>query len=315
MAQPLAICLMGPTASGKTAIALALREAFPVEIISVDSSQVYRGMDIGTAKPTAEERRRAPHRLIDIRDPAETYSAAEFRADALHEMDRIVAAGRVPLLVGGTMFYFRALEYGLPPLPSAVPAVRARLTAEAREHGWPALHARLAGLDPPSARRLDPHDAQRIQRALEIHAVTGRRPSELGRAAPEPAGYRFYKIALWPDDRVALHRRIADRFHKMLEHGLVGEVESLCARGDLDPTLPSIRTVGYRQVWSYLTNQVNYNEMIERSVAATRQLAKRQLTWLRRYPATQPVACGNEIPVDTVAELVRGVTSDKEAGV
>jgi tRNA dimethylallyltransferase len=306
---------MGPTATGKTEIALELHARFPVEIVSVDSSQVYRGMDIGTAKPTRAQLARAPHRLIDIRDPSETYSAAEFRADARREMARIRARGKVPLLVGGTMFYFRALEHGLSPLPSAVPAVREALAAEARRVGWPALHARLAGIDPATAARLDPHDAQRIQRALEIHAVTGRAPSALVRAAPEPSGYRFLKIALWPVERADLHRRIAARFLQMLEHGLLAEVEGLYARGDLHPGLPSMRTVGYRQVWSFLTKEVNYNEMIERSVAATRQLAKRQMTWLRRYPGTHRVACGDGLPVREVAELVQRVTGDREVGV
>lgn len=296
---------MGPTASGKTAIALALHDEFPVEIVSVDSSQVYRGMDIGTAKPTAAERARAPHCLVDIRDPKESYSAAEFRADALREMARITAAGKIPLLVGGTMFYFRALEYGLSHLPSAVPAIRAQLSAEARQIGWPALHARLAEIDPVAAQRMKPTDAQRVQRALEIHAVTGRAPTEVGRtAAPEPIEYRLYKIALWPDDRAALHARIAMRYQQMLERGLIAEVEALYGRGDLDPSLPSMRTVGYRQVWSYLTDRINYNEMVARSVAATRQLAKRQLTWLRRYPGVTRVSCSDELPRREVTELV-----------
>ncbi|HEY8553576.1 MAG TPA: tRNA (adenosine(37)-N6)-dimethylallyltransferase MiaA [Burkholderiales bacterium] len=313
---PLAICLMGPTASGKTALALELHERFPVEIVSVDSSQVYRGMDIGTAKPTAAEQARAPHRLIDIRDPAETYSAAEFRSDALREMRAITAAGRIPLLVGGTMFYFRALEFGLSDLPSADPAVRAMLLEEARRFGWPALHARLAAVDPESARRIDPHDAQRIQRALEIHAVTGQAPSVVARAAsPKPAGYRFFKIALWPEDRAALHARIAERFRRMLEHGLIEEVERLYQRGDLDPRLPALRTVGYRQVWSYLTNRVNYNEMVEQSIAATRQLAKRQLTWLRRYPDVQRVDCSGVLPLRAVMDLVQRSTADREVRV
>ena len=296
---------MGPTASGKTAIALRLHEQFPVEIISVDSSQVYRGMDIGTAKPTPAELARAPHRLVDIRDPKETYSAAEFRRDARHEMARISAAGKVPLLVGGTMFYFRALEYGLSQLPAAAPEVRARLSAEARHLGWGALQARLAEIDPVSARRIRPSDPQRVQRALEIHAVTGRVPSELAKsAAPEPIEYRLYKLALWPDDRAALHARIAARFHQMLERGLIEEVEALYSRGDLEAALPSMRTVGYRQVWSYLTDRVNYNEMVEQSVAATRQLAKRQLTWLRRYPGVVRVGCDDQLPFQEVAELV-----------
>jgi tRNA dimethylallyltransferase len=311
--RPPAICLMGPTASGKTAIALALHEALPVEIVSVDASQVYRGMDIGTAKPTREEQARAPHRLIDIRDPAETYSVAQFRVEALREMRDITASGRIPLLVGGAMFYFNALEYGLSALPSADKKVRERLAAEAQTLGWPALHARLAQIDPRTAQRLDPNDAQRIQRALEINILTGRAPSEAARGtARAPAEYRFHKIALWPGDRAVLHHRIASRFQRMLEHGLVAEVEALYKRGDLDPGLPSTRTVGYRQVWSYLTNRANYNEMVERSVAATRQLAKRQLTWLRQYPDVQRVECSGEVPLAEVTDLVRRITIDRE---
>lgn len=276
---------MGPTAAGKTALVLALRERLPVEIISVDASQVYRGMDIGTAKPTPEELARAPHRLIDIRDPAETYSAAEFRRDALREMETITRAGKIPLLAGGTMFYFHALEFGLSPLPPADPEVRARLTEEAARHGWQALHARLAAADPETATRLHARDVQRIQRALEILELTGEPPSRLAQAVPpQPPPYRFIKIALVPADRAALHARIALRFHGMLERGLMAEVEKLYRRGDLSLELPSMRTVGYRQAWEYLTGQIKYNEMIDRAIVATRRLAKRQLTWLRSYP-------------------------------
>jgi tRNA dimethylallyltransferase len=311
--RPLAICLMGPTASGKTAVALALHDALPVEIVSVDSSQVYRGMDIGTAKPTAEERARAPHRLIDLRDPVESYSAAQFCDDAQAALQEIVQAGKIPLLVGGTMFYFHALEYGLSALPSADPQVRAQLSAEAQRLGWPALHARLAALDAPTAGRIEPNDAQRIQRALEIHTITGRAPSELAAAAPRARSpYRFVKVALWPSDRALLHARIAARFQIMLQCGLIAEVEGLRARGDLHAGLPSMRTVGYRQAWSYLTNEVNYNQMVERAIAATRQLAKRQLTWLRRYPGVQRVDCGSELPAADVVEIVRHITTDTE---
>lgn len=305
---------MGPTASGKTAVALALRERFPVEIVSVDSSQVYRGMNIGTAKPTTEELRRAPHRLIDIRDPAEAYSAANFCEDALREMRDITAMGRVPLLVGGTMFYFRALEYGLSDLPSADAQVRERLMAEASDLGWAVLHARLAKIDPTTAQRIDPNDAQRIQRALEIHELTGQAPSEIAHAGERASTeYRFSKIALWPGDRAVLHERIAVRFRSMLAQGLLEEVERLFKRGDLGPGLPSMRTVGYRQVWSYLTGEVNYNEMVERSIAATRQLAKRQLTWLRRYPDVERVECTTESPMKEAMELVQRITIDMES--
>lgn len=278
---PPVLYLMGPTAAGKTALALALHERLPVELVSVDASQVYRGMDIGTAKPTLEERARAPHRLIDIRDPADPYSAADFREDALREIADITGRGRIPLLVGGTMFYFRALEHGLAELPSADPVLRAQISAEAARHGWPALHARLRSLDPDSAARIDPHDAQRIQRALEIISLAGRPVAELSRQRGPAPPYRFEKLALWPGDRARLHEKIAQRFGIMLEQGLVAEVEALFQRGDLNAALPAVRTVGYRQVWAYLSGEISYSEMIEKSIISTRQLAKRQLTWLR----------------------------------
>jgi tRNA dimethylallyltransferase len=284
MTPPPAILLMGPTASGKTQLALFLHEHLPVDIVSVDASQVYRGMDIGTAKPTPQEQAQAPHRLIDIRDPAEPYSAAEFCADALREMDDITRRGRIPLLVGGTMFYFRALEGGLSPLPSADAAVRARLADEAAQVGWAALHARLAAVDPEAGARINPNDAQRIQRALEIIELTGETPSLFARSTPPAqAPYHFLRVALIPRDRAWLHERIARRFQSMLELGLLSEVEALYQRGDLSPALPAVRTVGYRQGWDYLTGQITYNEMAVRAIAASRQLAKRQLTWLRRY--------------------------------
>ena len=305
VSRPTAICLMGATATGKTALALALHDALPVEIISVDSSQVYRGMDIGTAKPSAEELKRAPHRLIDIRDPAEAYTAAEFCTDALREMAAIHRGGRIPLLVGGTMFYFHALEFGLSPLPSADPELRARLVNEATRTSWQALHARLAEVDPASARRIHPNDTQRIQRALEIYELTGQTPSRINEtAAPRPAAWRFVKIALQISDRAALHERIARRFHAMLEQGLMKEVEALYRRGDLGSELPSIRTVGYRQAWEYLTNRVNYSEMVETAIAATRQLAKRQLTWLRGYPGVQSFETGTTAPVSGCLEYL-----------
>ena len=303
---PTAICLMGATATGKTALALALHDVLPVEIISVDSSQVYRGMDIGTAKPSAEELKRAPHRLIDIHDPAEAYTAAEFCTDALREMEAIRQGGRIPLLVGGTMFYFHALEFGLSPLPSADPELRARLVDEAAQTGWQALHARLAEVDPASARRIHPNDTQRIQRALEIYELTGQAPSRISEAtAPRPAPWRFVKIALPVSDRAVLHERIAKRFHAMLEQGLMQEVEVLYRRGDLGPELPAIRTVGYRQAWEYLTNKVSYTEMVEMAIAATRQLAKRQLTWLRGYPGVQSLETGTTAPVSVCLDYLR----------
>ncbi len=281
---PQVIFLMGPTAAGKTALALSLHARLPVEIVSVDSSQVYRGLDVGTAKPTVAEQTQAPHRLIDIRDPSDSYSAAQFCDDARREIAAITASGRIPLLVGGTLFYFRALEYGLAPLPSADPKVRARLTQQALEQGWPALHAQLKAHDPDSAARIGPNDAQRIQRALEIIELTGQTPSVLNREHQVDFPYRAIKLALSPSERSQLHDDISRRFDRMLEQGLITEVEGLYRRGDLNLQLPSIRTVGYRQVWLYLTGEINYSEMVVQAKAATRQLAKRQLTWLRQYP-------------------------------
>jgi len=281
---PMAIALMGPTASGKTDVAVQLVRELPVEIISVDSVMVYRGMDIGSAKPEPEVLAEAPHRLIDILDPAEPYSAARFREDARREMDAITAAGRIPLLVGGTMLYFRALLHGLAPLPSADPGIRARLEQQAREQGWESLHARLAEVDAEAAARIHPNDPQRIQRALEVYELTGVPLTRLQQQNTELLPYRFAKLALIPSDRSVLHERIARRFALMLDQGLIGEVEQLYARGDLHDEMPSIRAVGYRQVWHYLQGKINYTEMNEKGVIATRQLAKRQLTWLRSEP-------------------------------
>lgn len=281
MNRPPVICLMGPTASGKTALAMALHAALPVDIISVDAAQVYRGMDIGTAKPTPAELARVPHRLIDIRDPAEPYSAAAFCADALREIATIHQAGRLPLLVGGTMFYFHALERGLSVLPSANPAIRARLAREAEEQGWPALHARLAQRDPASAARINPADTQRIQRALEVVEVTGQPVSQANPTSLSPSALKFIKIAICPAERRTLHAQIAERYQAMLSAGLVAEVETLMQRTDLTADLPAMRTVGYRQVIAYLGGALSYQEMVEKGIIATRQLAKRQLTWLR----------------------------------
>lgn len=278
---PPAILLMGPTASGKTDLAIALRERLPVELVSVDSAMVYRGMDIGTAKPGAEELARAPHRLIDICDPAESYSAARFREDALREMADITAAGRIPLLVGGTMLYFRALQYGLSDLPPADPGIRARLEAEVQANGLDALHRRLAQVDPLAAQRIHPNDPQRTLRALEVYEASGRPLSELQEKAGQPMPFRAVKLVRAPVSREVLHRRIDQRFLDMLEHGFVDEVERLVARPDLHPDLPSMRSVGYRQVWAWLRGELGREEMVERGQAATRQLAKRQLTWLR----------------------------------
>lgn len=275
---PPVIFLMGPTAAGKTALALALHERLPVEIVNVDAAQMYRGMDIGTAKPTMAERKHAPHRLVDFLDPAESYSAARFRADATSAINEIHAAGKIPLLVGGTMFYFRALEKGLPDLPDADSAVRARIEAEAAVSGWPALHVRLAKLDAERAARIDPHDGQRIQRALEVIELAG----YVARPGPEAAApWRILKIAVCPLERAVLRERIGRRFQAMLDAGFVAEVETLFRRGDLDLHKPSVRAVGYRQVWEFLSGITTYAQMLEKSIIASRQLAKRQLTWLR----------------------------------
>lgn len=273
---------MGPTASGKTDLAIALRERLPLELISVDSAMIYRGMDIGTAKPDRETLQRAPHRLIDILDPAESYSAARFRADALREMEEITRSGRIPLLVGGTMLYYRAMEYGLSDLPQKDEEVRKRLDEEARTLGLEAMHRRLSQVDPVSAARIHPNDPQRLLRALEVHAITGEPMSRLWeRDSGEQLPFRLIKLALAPGERSLLHERIEQRFRQMIAHGLVEEVERLHARGDLNPDLPSIRCVGYRQVWSYIEGDWDYNTMVERGITATRQFAKRQFTWLR----------------------------------
>ncbi|TAK92509.1 MAG: tRNA (adenosine(37)-N6)-dimethylallyltransferase MiaA [Burkholderiaceae bacterium] len=276
------ILLMGPTASGKTGVALSLAQALPVEIISVDSALIYRGMDIGTAKPSAAELAQVPHHLIDILDPAQSYSAAQFRADALRLIDEIHARGKLPLLVGGTMLYFKALREGLDVLPQANAVLRAQLDAEAQRAGWPALHARLAQVDAPTAARLAPNDAQRIQRALEIYELTGTPMSSLlQQQVPQPTQHHYLPLALEPSDRVVLHQRIEQRFDAMLAGNFLEEVRRLRARGDLHPGLPSIRCVGYRQAWEFLDEKCSATEMRDKAIAATRQLAKRQLTWLR----------------------------------
>jgi tRNA dimethylallyltransferase len=286
------VLLLGPTASGKSAIALALARETPSEIVSVDSALVYRGMDIGTAKPSAEERRAMPHHLIDLIEPTQSYSAAQFAADAARLIGEIRARGRRPLLAGGTMLYAKALVEGLHALPAADPALRARLDEEAARLGWPALHARLATLDPATAARLEPNDAQRIQRALELFELTGEPMSALlARRARSVSPERFLTIALEPSDRAALHARIEARFLRMLDEGFLDEVRRLRARGDLHPGLPSMRCVGYRQAWEHLDGRCDRATMIARAVAATRQLAKRQLTWLRAMPGRHVVDC------------------------
>ena len=285
--RPLAIFLMGPTASGKTALACELSERFPLDLVSVDSALVYRGMDIGTAKPDPATLARYPHALVDIRDPSQPYSAADFRADAVPVMERISAQGGVPLLVGGTGLYFRALQQGLSDLPEADSATRARLAAEAQRLGWPAMHARLVNLDPTAAARIDCNDVQRLQRALEVIELTGRPLSELQRGAAAHFPWRVLKLALLPADRRVLHERIARRLDAMLAEGFLDEVRALRARGDLHADLPAIRAVGYRQAWEYLDGQTDAATFRDRAIFATRQLAKRQITWLRSDAGTR----------------------------
>lgn len=281
--KPLAIFLMGPTASGKTALATRLYKHLPVEVISVDSALIYRGMDIGTAKPTPQELCETPHRLIDILDPSESYSAADFRRDALKEMAEIVAAGRIPLLVGGTMLYYKALLEGLSPLPPADASVRSRIESEAQQYGWSALHARLKDIDPTAAARIHQNDPQRLSRALEVFYISGKTLTELIQTAGETLPYRVQQFAIAPDSRALLHQRIESRFHQMMAAGFEDEVRRLMARGDLHPGLPSIRCVGYRQIWSYLQGEIDREEAVYRGICATRQLAKRQMTWLRGW--------------------------------
>ena len=284
--QPPAIFLMGPTASGKTELAVQLVEALPLEIISVDSALVYRGMDTGTAKPGPEILARAPHRLIDIREPTQAYSAAEFRADALQAMQEITLAGQVPLLVGGTMLYYRALELGLSELPKADPGLRARLEGELQRSGLQRLHQRLRSLDPQAARRIHENDPQRTLRALEVIELSGRPLSELQAAGRgERLPYRLLKLVRAPTDRKLLHQRIEGRFMRMLEAGFADEVRGLLQLSGFSPDLPAMRAVGYRQMIRHLLGELSWDEMIEKGVIATRQLAKRQFTWLRAEPA------------------------------
>jgi tRNA dimethylallyltransferase len=304
------VAIAGPTASGKTAAALAVAQRRPVEIVSVDSALVYRGMDIGTAKPSAAERAAVPHHLIDILDPAERYSAAAFVADATRLIGEIRARGALPLLVGGTMLYFKALMDGIDAMPAADPALRARIDAEAANIGWPAMHARLAEVDPATAARLAPGDSQRIQRALEVWHTSGRPLSSFHVVATKKMADRAggtgaaVLFSLEPQDRGWLHERIAQRFDAMLAAGFLDEVKALRARGDLSPELPSMRCVGYRQAWEALEGQWPISALRERGIAATRQLAKRQITWLRSMPARKMIAC--DAP-DAIAQVVQQV--------
>tara|TARA_R110002094_G_scaffold744_11_gene3934 strand:- start:683 stop:1636 length:954 start_codon:yes stop_codon:yes gene_type:complete len=296
------ICLMGATATGKTDLAVKLAEQLPCDLISVDSALIYRGMDLGTAKPDAELLARAPHRLIDIRDPAESYSAAEFRRDALAEISAIHQNGRIPLLVGGTMLYFKALLEGLAELPKADPEVRQRLLDQAGAEGWDVLHRRLEQVDPVSAQRIHPNDPQRLQRALEVYELTGQTLTDLwqqqqGAVLP----FTPLQLNLQVSDRALLHRRIEQRFQAMLEAGFEQEVRALYQRGDLNPAMPSIRCVGYRQMWAYIEGESSHEAMVERGIITTRQLAKRQMTWLRSWRDAQRIdACDVNIISNTL---------------
>jgi tRNA dimethylallyltransferase len=309
MTAPALLCIAGPTASGKSAIARAIAEKWPCELINVDSATIYRGMDIGTAKPSREERALVCHHLLDILDPLESYSAAAFRRDALACVTQIRARGRLPVLVGGTMLYFKALREGLNDLPTADPALRKELESRAVAIGWPAMHAQLGQIDPITAARLSPNDSQRIQRALEIWHLSGKPMSELLNASEQTdQPLRTVTLSLEPAQRSHLHQRIALRFDQMLEEGLIKEVEALWARGDLHTDLPSIRCVGYRQLWSMMDGDVTKAQAREQAIAATRQLAKRQLTWLRSLPerltveADAPGACNQALTI--VGQLI-----------
>ncbi len=280
---PLVLFLMGPTASGKTELAIRLRQKFPVEIISVDSALIYKGMDIGTAKPDENELKLAPHRLIDILDPAQAYSAADFRADALKEIADIHAQGKIPLLVGGTMMYFKALLEGLSPLPAADQKVRKQIEEQAKQKGWSAMHDELRSFDPVSADRIHPNDPQRLSRAIEVYRISGKSLTELTSTKGDPLPFRVKQFAVAPQDRALLHKRIELRFNKMIQAGFEQEVKALYARKDLHLDLPSIRCVGYRQMWEYLDGSCSLDDAVFRGICATRQLAKRQITWLRSW--------------------------------
>lgn len=304
--HPPVIFLMGPTASGKTALAIELVKRLPCDIISVDSALIYKGMDIGTAKPTLDELTQAPHRLLDIRDPAEAYSAADFRHNALQEIESIVAQGRIPLLVGGTMLYYKALLEGLSPLPPADPLIRQAIEEEAVQFGWQQLHAQLQAIDPTAAARIHPNDPQRLSRALEVYRVSGKTLTELTQTKGEGLPYRTLQFAIAPSDRNVLRQRISERFHLMLQQGFEQEVRALYQRGDLNPDLPSIRCVGYRQMWEYIDGQISYDEMVYRGIVATCQLAKRQMTWLRGWQNVTWLETG---AIENADILIQSMTS------
>ena len=306
---------MGPTASGKTGMALELVERFPFAIINVDSAQVYRGMDIGTGKPDKATLSRAPHRLIDIKDPSEAYSAADFREDAIQEVGNVLTLGKTPLLVGGTMLYFKVLRDGLAAMPHADVETRNEIEALADEKGWEEVHHKLTEVDPESAHRIHANDPQRLQRALEIFLVSGKTMTQLHAAEQEAKSkngdsppFNLHFFAIQPEDRNVLHQQIADRFQQMLRDGLVNEVNSLFQRGDLHEMLPSIKSVGYRQVWQHLAGELSYDEMVEKSIIATRQLAKRQLTWLRSWDNLRSLRDPSSESMDTVLKYMETIS-------
>lgn len=293
---------MGPTASGKTAYAMALYDKYPIEIISVDSALIYRGMDIGSAKPTKEEQVKYPHKLIDICDPAESYSAANFRHDAIVEIEKSLSNGRTPLLVGGTMLYFKALIEGLSPLPAANSDIRDQIEEKANRLGWQAIHEELKKVDPVSAQRIHPNDPQRLNRALEVYLITGKSLTELTKESGDALPYDIMQLAIMPEDRAELHQRIEQRFLQMLDQGFEDEVKKLMQRPDLHLNLPSIRCVGYRQMWEYLNGDTSYDEMVFKGICATRQLAKRQITWLRGWK--QSITWLNNDNIDSVLKQI-----------
>lgn len=301
---PPAVFIMGPTAAGKTDLALELAKRYPVEIISVDSALVYRGMDIGTAKPSPETLSEFPHHLVDILDPTEAYSAGRFRDDARALMTEITARGKVPLLVGGTMLYFKALQEGMSQLPAADAKVRAKLEAEAAKHGQAYLHQRLAGIDPVAAARIHINDPQRLQRALEVYELTGKSLTELTTESVESLPYKVTKIIIAPFERAVLHERIARRYRNMVEKGFIEEVEKLYRRGDCHRGLPSIRAVGYRQAWSYLAGEYDRETFIDKAIIATRQMAKRQITWLRAQQDGVWFDSGPDLPLAAVNQYL-----------
>ena len=292
------ISLMGPTASGKTAFAMELYDKYPIDIISVDSALIYRGMDIGSAKPTKQEQQKYPHKLIDICDPVESYSAANFRHDAIEEIEKSLSNGRTPLLVGGTMLYFKSLIEGLSPLPAADSDIRQQIEEKANKLGWQAIHEELKKVDPVSAQRIHPNDPQRLNRALEVYLISGKSLTELTQESGEALPYDIMQLAIMPEDRAELHQRIEQRFLQMLDQGFEEEVKTLMQRSDLHTNLPSIRCVGYRQMWEYLNGDTSYDEMVFKGICATRQLAKRQITWLRGWK--QPITWLNQDNKDTV---------------